>query len=287
MDTIIVTIDSTPLPPTINGPINACERDTATVFSVVKNPGSTYTWGVTNGTFTIDAGTDSITVDWTAPGPATVTVHETSAAGCVGADQVLNVTVNDNPVTLPFNGDDIVCANSPELYAVNTVDPSYTYHWSVTGGTITDTTVLGEALVTWGTGPTGSVTLVETNAAGCSGDSVTLPVTIFPPPPTPDIIGPDTVCENAAGVIYTVTANPGSNYFWSVTGGNFPFTNTEQIVVDWGAAGIGTITVIEADANGCQSSRIYYRLLLSRYLSLHPLQEIHLYVKTTPPLDIA
>ncbi len=254
VDTIIVTINPTPVTSPIKGTTNVCAMDTATIFSVAGHAGDTYTWTVTGGTITSGQGMDSIVVQWGSPGPATITVHETNSFGCISANQALNVTVNPNPVTSPITGDTTTCANSTDPYSVIAIAGS-SYQWSVSGGVITGASTGNSVSIIWGAGPRGTVSVVESNMAACSGDTVFLNVIIFPLPAKPVIAGPDTLCADSLGVIYSVANNPGSTWSWNVSGGSITKgQGTDSITVNWGGvAGSDTIQVTETNANGCIS----------------------------------
>ncbi|WP_400190359.1 PKD-like domain-containing protein [Hymenobacter sp. B81] len=98
-------VDPTPAAVAISGPASVCS-DVATglnnvPFSVPATTGSTYQWTVTGGTLTAGAGTNSVEVSFT-PGAAvrTVSVVETSAAGCPGPAATFTVALDASSVAL-------------------------------------------------------------------------------------------------------------------------------------------------------------------------------------------
>lgn len=93
-----------------------------------------------------------------------------------------------------------------------------------------------------------SVEVVDTN--GCRGLSAPVDV-IVNPKPRPDIAGPVEVCRNSIST-YSTTRHSGSAYSWRVSGGTIQSgQGTDQIVVQWGAAGGGTVDVEESSSAGC------------------------------------
>jgi hypothetical protein len=100
-----VTVTINPLPaPIITGPSPVCESisgSTAT-YSTPNIAGHTYTWTVTGGTITTGQNTNSVTVSWTAPGAATISVTETITAGGCTATVNKSITVTPKPVTTPI-----------------------------------------------------------------------------------------------------------------------------------------------------------------------------------------
>ena len=253
--TILVTVNPVPPAPPINGPINVCEFDLGTLYYTTGSGGSTFNWTVTGGTIASGQGNDTIFIDWGSAGGGTISVVEINSFGCPGPPTVLNVTINPLPNTSAINGPDTVCAGSSAGYSVTNVAGS-TYAWTVTGGTYTGS---GSNInVTWGSAGTGTVSVVQTNAVGCSDTAVILNVVINPVPVTPAITGPTPVCEGTIGSVYTVPPTGGSTYNWSISGnGIITFgQGTNSITVDWGAAGSATITLTETNSFGCPGAPV-------------------------------
>jgi gliding motility-associated-like protein len=93
----------------------------------------------------------------------------------------------------------------------------------------------------------------------CLTDFATIPVTVI------DIAAPqitssqDFICFGSSSLVtYSVPANQGSNYSWSVNGGNIiGSSTTNSIQVDWSATPVNTISnavVITETFNGCSNS---------------------------------
>ena len=60
----------------------------------------------------------------------------------------------------------------------------------------------------------------------------------------PAIAGAQIVSNNQTGVIYSTPNIPGHTYLWSVTGGVIVSGgNTNQISVNWGVVGAGSVSV--------------------------------------------
>lgn len=84
-----------PLPaPVVTGIETVCKNQVIT-YNCVSNSGSTYIWAVTGGTISAGQGSNEVTVLWGNPGTGTVSVTETSEAGCVGISQALSVAINE------------------------------------------------------------------------------------------------------------------------------------------------------------------------------------------------
>lgn len=100
---VVVTVNPLPVP-AITGPSPVCEsvNGSTSVYTTTNVAGHSYAWVVTGGTITAGQGSSQVTVSWTTPGAATVTVTETiTGTGCT-ATVVKNVTVTPKPVTSPI-----------------------------------------------------------------------------------------------------------------------------------------------------------------------------------------
>jgi gliding motility-associated-like protein len=252
-DTVAVIVNPVPVTSSINPTANVCENVLGQMYYVTGSAGSTFFWTVTGGTLASGQGNDTIFVDWGSAGGGTITVVETNTFGCAGAPVVLNITINPLPNTSSITGPTIVCSGSSANYSVTNVAGS-TYSWTVTGGIPPNGS--GSIInVTWGAPGSGTVSVIETNAVGCSDTIVILNVVINPIPVTPPISGPTPVCEGTTGSVYTVAPTAGSTYNWSIAGnGNITFgQGTNSITVDWLAPppATATITVVEVNSFGC------------------------------------
>ena len=177
--------------------------------------GATYTWSpaITNG------------VPFSPPSTTTYTVTGTTAAGCVGTDQVV-VTVN--PSLSVYAGPDVaVCSGQTVTLAGSGMT---TYSWSPV---VTDGVAFTPAA-------TGTYTVTGTTAAGCtSTDQVLVTVNNLP------TINGGIDAAVCAGQTVTLTASGATSYSWSplVTNG-----------VSFTPAATGTYTVTGTGANGCTNT---------------------------------
>jgi hypothetical protein len=121
----------------------------------------------------------------------------------------------------PNTGDHIVCVNATEPYGV-VLNAGSTYAWSITpvaggNGVITAGATPNLITVNWTTAGTATLQVIETSAAGCPGDPVSILVTINPRPIV--TVNSSAIC---AGTFATITATPGVagtyNYVWTVPG---------------------------------------------------------------------
>ncbi|MBK7213809.1 MAG: T9SS type A sorting domain-containing protein [Bacteroidales bacterium] len=100
---------------------------------------------------------------------------------------------------------------------------------------------------------TGSVTLTLTAAnQACTPATSSLQLTIYPAP-LAEVTEANVVCEGSAGSVYSTAANAGASYIWTINGGTIASgAGTNQVTVNWGAAGQGTVMLAETSAHNCQ-----------------------------------
>ena len=221
-----VTIN--PLPnPIITGPTSACQNSLQN-YSTPGIPGNAYSWAVSSGNIIrAGQGTPNVTVQWTIPGAATLTLSEINSFACT-ALSTINVTVNSLPNA-------VLTASGPTTFCQ--------------GGDVTLSAPIGFTSYVWNTGETarsiiarttGKYWAVVTDGNGCSNSSDTIQINVFPSAlPIVAISGPTTFCEGGS---VTLTAPSGfTAYRWSNG------ATTQSILVTMA----GTYTVTIADNNGC------------------------------------
>ncbi|HLP74993.1 MAG TPA: hypothetical protein VK155_18965, partial [Bacteroidales bacterium] len=163
-----------------------------------------------------------------------------------------NITVNTLPAPV-VTGSTTACANSSGNTYSTAVAMS-NYSWSISGGTITSATNIRNIVVTWGAGPTGTLTVTCTKN-GCSGTSPAHTVTINSIPVS-SVTGPASACLNVPGSIYSIASGMVS-YAWSVNPADGIIngsTDGSSASVTWIASGSKTITVNYITPTGCNGS---------------------------------
>lgn len=130
------------------------------------------------------------------------------------------VSKSQNPY--PNTGDHQVCINATEPYGV-VLNAGSTYAWTVTtiaggNGTIAAGATPNLITVNWTSAGTAKLQVIETNASGCTGDPVSIIVTVLPKPTV--TVNSSAIC---AGTSATIIATPGAagtyNYAWNVPAG--------------------------------------------------------------------
>ncbi len=232
-----------------------CAGDTITFTDISSGIPTAWVWTITGAV--PSSTTDSIIeVMFPSPGLYTVKLKSSNAGGEDSLERVDFVTVHALPSTSSISGDTSVCASASNVSysVVNT--PNSDYDWTITGGAITSGQSTNTIIVNWGAAGSGSIDVVETNDNNCKGNVVSLNVTINALPVTSAITGNDSVCANDSAN-YSVTNTTGSTYQWTIAGGGQGTGgNTNFIGVGWGAAGSGSVMVVETDDNGCVGSAV-------------------------------
>src|SRR5205814_3886167 len=129
-----------------------------------------------------------------------------------------------------------------------------TYAWSIVNGTITSATNIRTITYTAGASGTVDLTLIVTNAAGCSASN-TVNVTINANPSTPTITPtPAQVCASSTG---NTASGPGgaTTYAWSIVNGVITSaTNIQTITYTAGASGTVDLSLTVTNAAGCSAT---------------------------------
>ena len=163
---------------------------------------------------------------------------------------------------IPFKGVDtifgpnIICSNNivSAMYYIHDAQKGYNYTWIPVGGTEkTESTNDDSVYIDWGKSTKGSITLRQSNAKYCPGDTIKLNVTILPPPTTPILSGKLNVCANEIDSYYVTNYDTGSTLYWSVSGGKMIKNSTAYALIKWSNNDSGIISVVNGNLNRCKS----------------------------------
>jgi hypothetical protein len=251
-NTVNVTIANPATPAITPTPATVCANSTGN--SAAGPAGATtYAWSIVNGTITSATNIQTITYSAGASGTVGLTLVVTNASNC-SATNTANVTINPNPSAPTITPTPAaVCASSTGNSAASPVGAT-TYAWSIVNGTITSATNIQTVIYTAGTSGTVGLTLVVTNASGCSATN-TANVTINAKPATPAITpAPAAVCANSTG---NSAAGPAgaTTYAWSIVNGTITSaTNIQTITYTAGASGTVGLTLVVTNASNCSAT---------------------------------
>jgi large repetitive protein len=196
---ITVTINATPLAPTVTTPVVYCQGATATALTAT---GTNLLW------YTVATGG---TGSATAPTPLTTTVGSTiyyvsSTLGtCEGPRAAITVTVNITPLAPIVVSPNGYCQNITAI-PLTAIGTNLLWYANATGGT-------GNASApTPITTAVGSTTYYVSQTTGiCEGPRIAIVVNITAPPAAPAVATPLTYCQNITAAILSAT---GTNLLW-------------------------------------------------------------------------
>lgn len=270
-----VTVDPTPF--VTNNPLSQtiCSGLSSTPVILTANvPGTTFTWtaaatpGITG--FTA-SGTNTIPAQLLhnsagAPGTITYNILPLSIIDipCQGPPTDYRIIVNPLP-SPSVSGNSSACAQQQNVSYSTPGIPGNNYNWTITNGIITSGGNTNSITVTWGNAGTGSLKVIETVQSTVCSDSAFFNVTINPRP-APSISGPAIACE-LSSQNYSTPNFAGHSYNWTITGGIVQSgQGTNQITVNWGAAGTATINLTETIlATGCSAQANVLNILLTSF----------------------
>ncbi|UII30311.1 gliding motility-associated C-terminal domain-containing protein [Fulvivirga ulvae] len=199
---------------------------------------------------------------------AVITDNNTLCQDIAAVEFTINARPVDNSIITPDNttpASYTICKSSNiQIFQVDDVlNSGSTYSWSVPTGA-------GEFVQVGGSNdffvllrfpnevlaPGLPVTVTETSADGCVGNTNTIMVIVDDAPAKPIIAGDSEVCTGQQSVIYSITTpTGGSTYTWNVPGTLGSIVSgqgTDEIIVNIGTAS-GNITVVETSSAGCTS----------------------------------
>jgi gliding motility-associated-like protein len=221
-----INVQNTPDPGPITGPDTLCGTANGIIYWVPALPGNTFSWTVTNGTIIGPANGDSIVVNFSGTGIATISVTAANSNGC--PSNIITKQVILSAVPTAVAGPDVAfCSGGSAILGTNPTT-GYVYTWTPGTGlsstTVSNPTVTG---INIGSTPISTTYILTTNFGGCT-NSDTVVVTINPQP-APSA-GPDVVlCSGNTAVIGTVSI-PGYIYVWNPSNGLSDTTISNPIV---------------------------------------------------------
>jgi PKD repeat protein len=257
---VVITVNPEPPAPVISGRDKLCVGETNIVYTVPLTPGSTYTWTVpaSVGTKVLDFNSNAIVINAAASaGNGDITVIEHNSYGCSGPAGSFHVEVMAPSPVSTITGDNAVCALETGVYSVPN-NAGSTYYWTLpTGAALIGDPSAASVTVTFGT-VSGSITVRETNAAGCVTNHTPLPVTVRPLP-TAIISNSGTICvEGSHPVNIALTGTSPWSVVYAINGVDQPAINnilSSPYTLNVNAAGNYTITSV-TDANNCTNTGI-------------------------------
>ncbi|MBN9292794.1 MAG: gliding motility-associated C-terminal domain-containing protein [Flavobacteriia bacterium] len=235
-------------------------------YSIVNEPGVTYTWSY-SGSGTITGNGNTATLTATTGG--TITVTPAGACGN-GPSRTINITTDIPPTTpVTITGPtQIACTGTQHTYTANNI-PNTIYTWTYSGnGTITGngTNEITLDIVTGGT-----LTVTTSNSCG-SGSTNSIQITIGQSTFTLQPIQGNTLLPCGGGTeSYSVNALSDVTYNWSYSGnGTITGNGTNSITLN--ATTGGTLTVTATNSCGTVNTVSTQITIDQSTVSLQPIQ---------------
>lgn len=165
----------------------------------------------------------------------------------VGYRNLVKIDYQTPPtISTVIEGDNVVESQSREEYSINN-NSDTNYRWAVSGDN--EISYKGNrAQVFWNLPGTYIVSVTPFNNCG-DGPSREISVTVVDIDLNPEITGDQEVDEFSSNHEYLTSNNSGSRYNWFVNGYQDFIVNENTVNIDWGAAGLGAIQVVETDIN--------------------------------------
>lgn len=240
----------------IDGPDRVCQGGEGYIYTARNpSPGSSFSWIIDNGEIIGPDDQASVRVRFTGSGGARLRLVEISDKGCASDTVSKSVSVDPNPPTPLLNGKDTICENEL-LELTSSATNTYTQFWTAEGNPI-ENIGQGRASFQWPIGRLGDFTIKHwlENSTGCVSDTAFFELNVRKPEPA--LSGPGSVCPNSRDILYeALNVGSGSSLNWTVLGGSFTPAAPNAILVDWGNAGAGEVSVTETDRFGCVSEAV-------------------------------
>ncbi len=170
-DELTLKINARPVPSVATGKAQVC-LGSDEVYTTQAGMNS-YLWSVTGGTITAGAGTNSITVNWTNAGAASVNINYTDGNGCTAlVPTAFAVNVNNNPqpdlsinATEACESVDLALDGNP----TGGTAPYVTHAWTLAGSAYLTPTDAQNTTFNCGTAGSYNLRYTVTDNIGCTG----------------------------------------------------------------------------------------------------------------------
>ena len=250
-NSVKITVAPLPTTPAANN-TTVCAGESATLSILSPDPSLTYKW-YTSATGGSALATGATYTTGSISANTTYYVDATSSTGCVSSRKAILVSVRPLP-EMPQASDKTICAGQRTSLSVTSPDPSLTYRWYNTNGTLLAT---GTAYNTDFLNASTTYYLEASNTTNpvCTSPRKTVIVTVNPQPTAP-VVPDATTCAGATAVLAVQSPDATLTYRWYTvaTGGTAIATGTTYTTPTLTS---GSTYYVEAvTGSGCASSRV-------------------------------
>jgi len=185
------------------------------------------------------------------PGDYQILVSVTDENGCMGVGMATVTVIGAPDVTITDDPDgNLICVPETLDLSASSSDSDVTYEWSATGGTI-DPVDGADVTYTMMMPGTYTITVVATNADGCTSEATTTAV-VSEPADVTIVDDPDgnTICPGESLDLGATSSDPDATFAWTASGGTIDPEGAD-VTYTMMMPGTYTITVEVTNANGC------------------------------------
>lgn len=159
-----------------------------------------------------------------------------------------------NPPSSTFTAPSSVAVNA-SFQANGPATPGLTYQWTAVGATPA-TSNAAQPSFTYGVAGTYTLSLVVSDASGCSDSSSQQIIAVLcPNPPSANFTLASTTASVNAPLQATGPAGPGLTYAWTATGATPSTSSAQNPSFTYGSTGSYTISLTVTDALGCTATQ--------------------------------
>lgn len=235
---VIITVDPTPTVTATPSSQTICAGTVLPIILTSSVSGTIFTWTVVQTDVAGGTGgtgssiTDSLVATGSGSGTAVYTINSSSGSGCAAPPLTVTITVNPDPGSTATATPAIstICSGTTTSISLTSFASGTIFTWTVvqsgvsgatsgTGPTISD-------LLTCGITPGTATYSVASTANGCTGNPITVLVTVNPTPVGTASPTSQTFCSGDSTSIALTSNVPGTTFPWTVfqtgvTGGTF------------------------------------------------------------------
>ena len=251
-DTMTITVNPAPVADA-GMAVSFCGYDSATL-GTASTTGYTYLWTPATGLSSATTSSPTVTLPNTGNSPINQTYRVTvSSNGCSSADSVV-VTVKPAPQALFVNPPaQCLTGNQFTFASTGTALPTDSFSWTFGANSTPATSAATSAVVTYSAAQTTAVSLTVSRA-GCTGNTYTDSVTVYPMPVTAFNTPTATGCPGSSICFTNSSTTTGvPAYLWQFGDGSSSTVQSPCHV--YTKAGIYTVS-LDATANGCSTTLI-------------------------------
>lgn len=272
---VIITVNPSPVVTATPATSTICSGTATSVSLTSTTSGTTFTWIASNapGISGASAGSGTsisqvLTNSSTLSGTATYTITPTTA-GCTGNTATVTVTINPSPNITASPSSQTICSGSATSITLSGTVPGTTFSWSAptqalaSGGTAGSGSSIIQTLLATGSSA-GTVTYnVTPTASSCSGNPVSVVITVNPVPFVTATPLTSTICSGGVTSVNLSSFTSGTTFSWTAANGSGisgaspgSGTSISQTLTNSGTVAAAATYTVTPSASGCPGSPV-------------------------------